>query len=623
MSESRHSRASRINALLDRAVLVVAVAAVFALLLEWGWGATLLGVHHTVALALTVFVVAFFLFETFARLFTAESALRYARDNIFDLALTAAFLTLLFGAASIHRHEPFAGFFSDAGISLSDLHMLVAQGYIVLMLVSKAVTLQKYIAAAGIRPAAFVVFTFALVIVMGTVLLTSPHAMSREARDAAAGRGATSFPTIDALFTSASAVCVTGLVVLDTEKDWSLFGQSIILVLMQIGGLGLMTFVTIGSLLIGKGIGLQEGTVMQDMLAYDIRSQLPKLLTYILLITFGSEALGAALMYPVWEGPMPEWRRLFVSVFHSVSAFCNAGFSVYGSSMIRYVGNVTVNLTITGLIIWGGLGFIVQMELLTTAWRALRPRWRWHARLLRNLSVGEAPLFLSLQTKIVVFMTIVLLATGAVLFGALEWGGVLEGLSFKERILASWFHSVVPRTAGFNSINMYFLAPSTYFLVIVLMFIGASPGSTGGGIKTSTFAILVANVTSALRHRREVEIFKRSIPDDTSRQAVMVGLLATGLVAVGVFLLALTHPWISFERLLFEQVSAFATVGLSAGAGPDSPLSLSANLSWFGKLVIIVTMFAGRIGPLTLVVAVAQRRRVVDYEYPSERVVIG
>ncbi len=329
------------------------------------------------------------------------------------------------------------------------------------------------------------------------------------------------------------------------------------------------------------------------------------------------------LLYPVWQGDLSAPRRLYLSVFHSVSSFCNAGFSLFSGNFAAYTGSALLNLTVTGLVIFGGLGFIVQRELITKAWAAMKPRrWRTRSSFLKNLSVGEPPLFLSLQTKIVVATTAALLAGGVLLFAVLEWKGALAGMSLKEKVLAAWFQSVTPRTAGFNTVDLGALAPATWFLMIVLMFIGASPGGTGGGVKTSTFALLVGNMTSALRQRRSVEIMKRTVPGELSRQALMVVLLATALIVSGVFVLSVTERGVPFLKLLFEEVSAFGTVGLSTGFA-GSQLSLSASLSTVGKLVIIFTMFAGRIGPLTLVIAIAERRYAVAYEYPTERVIIG
>ena len=219
-------------------------------------------------------------------------------------------------------------------------------------------------------------------------------------------------------------------------------------------------------------------------------------------------------------------------------------------------------------------------------------------------------------------LTAVFLVAGGLLFAALEWNGALAGMSLREKLLGIWFQTVTPRTAGFNTVSFSSARTATYLTTSVLMFIGASPGGTGGGIKTSTFFILIATVYSALRNRFSVEAMGRTVPSGTVRQAVMVVLLALVLVASGLFVLSLTEPGIPFERLIFEDMSAFGTVGLSPGT-PGKALSLSASLSWVGKLVIIVTMFAGRIGPLTLVIAIAQQRKIVEYEYPSEQVVIG
>jgi len=617
MTEVRPTKMSRLLRAIDRIAVAVAVLAVTALLVDLGWIPTLRGHARSGAFALNALVVCLFLFERFAKFILAPAKLRHIRNNLFDSILTVLFMALVFSGRYLYERHAVGLFLRGHGITLFRTYLLLAQVYIILALISKVVFFQKQISAAKFQPAAVVIASFAIVIAMGMILLSSPQALSNDAT-AREGR----MPFVDSLFTATSAVCVTGLVVKDPGTYFSAFGQTVILVLIQVGGLGLMTFVTFASLVIGKGMGLSERVVMQDVLSYEVMARLPRLVTYILLVTFCTEALGAVLLYPVWQGNYTHLERLYLSVFHSVSAYCNAGFCLFGDSFGAYRGSPTLNAVVTGLIIFGGLGFIVQQDLIRKAWYYAKVRFKFRRRFLKDLAAGDAPVHLSLQSRIVLSTTAVLLAFGMFAFGALEWYGVLDGLPAGEKLLASWFQAVTPRTAGFSTVGFSRLLLPTYIVVMFLMFVGASPGGTGGGVKTSTFAILFAMVRSTLRNRMNVELSKRTIALRTIRQAMMVVLLASAVVAAGALVLTITHPAVPFERLLFEEISAFGTVGLSPGS-PGSVLSLSASLSPLGKLVIIITMFVGRIGQLTLVVAIAQRSGIVDYEYPAERVVIG
>jgi len=617
MNGSESSKSGKLFATIEKIMLPVAAVAIFTVVVEWGWGTALSPLASKGILILNALVVAILVFETLAKVFLAESPWGHLRANAFEVAVTVVFVAALVGGKWFYGLAPVSDRLAALGIDISGFYLLLGQIYLVLAVLLKTIALQKQLTATGIKPATVVIASFLAVILLGTALLSSPQAVAAE-------RLATEGPTslVDALFTATSAVCVTGLIVRETGGYFSRFGQGIILFLIQIGGLGLMTFVTFSSLLVGKGMALREQVAMQDILSYDVMAKLPRLVVYILLVTFVSEAIGAALLYPVWKGPMPVERRIYLSVFHSISAFCNAGFSLFDDSFMSYRGSFLLNGVVTFLVIFAGLGFIVHRNIGLRLGHAARRRWAHHTRLLKASRDGGRRVFFSLQTRIVLLTTGCLLVAGGLVFAALEWNGALAGMSLREKLLGIWFQAVTPRTAGFNTVSFSSARTATYLATSVLMFIGASPGGTGGGIKTSTFFILIATVYSALRNRFNVEAMGRTVPAGTVRQAVMVVLLALVLVASGLFVLSLSEPGIPFERLIFEDISAFGTVGLSAGT-PGKALSLSASLSWVGKLVIIVTMFAGRIGPLTLVIAIAQQRRIVEYEYPSEQVVIG
>jgi trk system potassium uptake protein TrkH len=439
--------------------------------------------------------------------------------------------------------------------------------------------------------------SFALVIAVGTLLLSLPLA-----------HGGEPVSFIDALFTSTSAVCVTGLTVVDIGTRFSPAGQAVILALIQVGGLGLMTFAVFVGVLLGRKVAFTDRMVIQDSMHHTPKAGVRRLVRYVLAFTLATEAAGAALLWLRFRGQFPSGEAVWQSVFHSVSAFCNAGFGLLTDNLVRYRGDVLVNLAVTGLIVVGGLGFLVNMEL----WDQARLR-------LRGL---RAPL-LTLHARLALTVTAALLLGGTVAFLFLEWGNVLRDLPPGERVLAAWFQSVTPRTAGFNTIDYGRVSSDTLFFTIFLMFVGASPGSTGGGIKTTTFGLLVALVVARWRGRGRATIFHRTIPHAVMDRALTLTLLAWALVslAVGVLVATETHgvpagdaaP--SFVALMFEAVSAFGTVGLSTG--------ITASLSGAGKLVLAALMYVGRVGPLTLVLAVGPRQERGRVRYAEENVMVG
>jgi len=439
--------------------------------------------------------------------------------------------------------------------------------------------------------------SFMVVITAGTLLLSLPFAQAGDR-----------VSLLDALFTATSAVCVTGLTVVDTGSRFSPAGQAVILALIQVGGLGLMTFAVFAGVLLGRKVAFTDRMVIQDSMHHTPKAGIRRLLRYVLAFTFATEAAGAALLWLRFRGRFPAGEAVWQSVFHSVSAFCNAGFSLLTDNLVRYRGDVLVNLAITGLILVGGLGFLVNMELWDQARLRLRGR--------------RAPLP-TLHARLALTVTAALLLGGTVAFLALEWGNVLHGLPVGERVLAAWFQSVTPRTAGFNTIDYGRVSSDTLFFTIFLMFVGASPGSTGGGIKTTTFGLLVALVVARWRGRGRATVFQRTIPHAVMDRALTLALLAWALVSMSIGLLVATEtrgvPFggaePSFLALMFEAVSAFGTVGLSTG--------ITASLSGAGKLVLVALMYAGRVGPLTLVLAVGPRMDRGRFRYAEENVMVG
>ncbi|MGB9803710.1 TrkH family potassium uptake protein [Desulfofundulus sp.] len=433
-------------------------------------------------------------------------------------------------------------------------------------------------------PPQVLVLGFAAVILAGALLLMLPVS-SRSGR-------VTDFLT--ALFTATSAVCVTGLVVVDTGTYWSSFGQAVILTLIQVGGLGFMSMATLFFILMGRRIGLKERLIIQESLNQLRVAGVVRLVRAVVLFTFLTEGIFASILSLRFYFDYGFPRCLWLGVFHAVSAFNNAGFDLMGGfrSLTGYVSDPVVTLSITSLIILGGLGFAVVMELYNYP----------HTRRL------------SVHTRLVLRTTGALILCGATLFGLLEWGHILRDLPLSGKVLASYFQAVTPRTAGFNTVDIGRLHSATQFLIIILMFIGASPGSTGGGIKTTTFALLGITLCSLSRGKEDVEVFRRRIPPWQVYKALSVTLWAILLVSTVTLLLNVTEGG-DFLAALFETVSAFGTVGLSMGLTP--------HLSPAGRVAIILTMFAGRVGPLTLAYAFAQRRRKTAIRYPEEKIMVG
>ena len=449
------------------------------------------------------------------------------------------------------------------------------------------------------RPIQLLAISFVLMISLGTVLLILPAAT-------ADGRGA---PIVDALFTSTSAVCVTGLIVRDTQFFWSRFGQWIILALVQLGGLGIMTFSASVIALLGGRLGMYGrqtmGEVVDDSRDIDIAHSL----RYILLFTLLAEALGFAVLFLHWLNRTARpIDALFNALFHAVSAFCNAGFSVFSTNLVAFRTDVVVNLTVIGLVVLGGLGFSVVHEVFN---RGNLRAWLW--RLARRPGSSPVPR-LSVHAFLVFRMSALLLLAGAILFFFFEYDNALAQLPLGGKFLASLFQSVTPRTAGFNTIPFDGVKPITLFIVVLLMLIGASPGGTGGGVKTSTVAVLFLTLRNLVAGRAEVEVRGRSIGRDTVYRAAAITIGAGTILAL-VFAALLVTEQLPFLDLLFEAASAFGTVGLSTGVTP--------LLSVPGKLSIILLMYIGRLGPLTLALAMRARSSRLSLQYPQARVIVG
>lgn len=447
------------------------------------------------------------------------------------------------------------------------------------------------LALSGPRPATLLFASFAAAIATGTLLLMLP---------AAAVEGRLTAP-LDALFTATSAVCVTGLTVQDTATHFSIFGQCVILALIQAGGLGIMTFSAAVVLILGRPLRAPQESLFRSILDQDVIADTRRLLRYILRMTLFVEGLGAAALTAAWWGRFPPAQTLYHAVFHSISAFCNAGFSTWSENLTPFAGEWFSCGVIGGLIVIGGIGFAVVNDI--------------HTHVRHRIVTGRllaCPL--RAQSRIVLRVTALLIVAGAVLIGVLEWNAAFAGRPVSERILLSLFQSITARTAGFNTANIGALGGATVLVLTILMFIGASPGSTGGGVKTTSVAILLASARCGLRRRAHVEMCRRTVPMETIQKAMAVCVLGTAVVVLGTLLLLRTETQ-PFENVLFEAVSAFGTVGLSRGLTP--------NLTPYGKACVCLLMFAGRLGPLTIAIAFLRDRSSARYMYAEESIMVG
>jgi len=436
------------------------------------------------------------------------------------------------------------------------------------------------------NPPVTLMLSFLLVIIFGTILLMLPVSSKLN----------TVTPFMDALFTATSATCVTGLVVVDTGTHFSFFGQMVILMLIQIGGLGIMTISTVFAIILGQRINLKLENIMYQVVGGSYAVNVFQLLKSIVLVTLVIESVGTLLLFARFAQDFQPMKALFLALFHAVSAFCNAGFSPLGNNLVSYVDSFMVNMVITALIIAGGLGFSVIIDLQHHALKKDRARK------------------LNLHTKIVLVTTAFLLVLGFTVFYLAEYNGAMRGFSIHRRILGSWFQSVTLRTAGFNTIDLSQIGKASVLISIVLMFIGASPGSTGGGIKTTSFAVLTLSVISLLKGKRHISVFKRRIHEYNFREATGLIMLSITIILVVLFFLMLVEPH-AFDKLLFEAVSAFGTVGLTLGITPQ--------LTVIGKLLITVLMYVGRIGPLTMIYAFSTRAKQININYAEEKIPIG
>jgi len=433
------------------------------------------------------------------------------------------------------------------------------------------------------------VLSWAGLILVGAGLLCTPAAATGE-----------SVPFLDALFTSTSAVCVTGLATIDVGRELSPFGQGVLLGLIQIGGLGISTVSTLLLVIAGRATISQYYATQKDLAAVRVRPL--RLLLWAVTFTLVAEGIGTVILSSRMGGSFPSWE----GVFHSVSAFCNAGFSLYSSNLMDFRTDVTVNATVAGLIATGGIGFIALRQLSVWLWGAIRRH--------------RVPMYL--HTRTVLLGSVVLWLSGALIFLLLERNNTMADLSWPHKVLAAAFQSVTPRTAGYNTLDFGAMREPTLIFTVLLMLVGGAPGSCAGGLKITTVVVVIASVRARLRGDEQVSLLRRTVPTEIVSRAFYTLTLGLLLVLVMVTILLLTEEQIVGGRhvdrltgMLFETTSAFGTVGLSTGVTP--------LLSPAGKIVIILTMFCGRLGPLAVALAVFRQRPRPRYEYPKEELATG
>lgn len=565
---------------------LISIAAISSLVLRYGFylqDSTLAVLNR-----IDLFIVQFYLWQFIFRFSFSRSKLFFLKRHWFEAVLGLLILSEIAIIIKFVGINSISRYFLDINITaVTEIYVGIAQALIILSIISEGIHYNTKFASLKFHPSQTLMLSFILVIFAGTALLMLPKATI----------GKHSLNFLDALFTATSATCVTGLTTIDTATNFTATGKLIIMVLIQIGGLGIMTLSSFLALLFGQGVGIKERVVLNQFMNTDKIGMISNSLRSAVILTFSIEAAGTLLLMFFWSDQGWTFRQLFeTSLFHSVSAFCNAGFSTFSNSLVSYQNDAGIILTLSSLIILGGIGFMVIYDLL-----GKKVRFKKTNRLSR----------LSVQSRIVLIVSGVLIILGFTLLYILD-----DSCKGSDRILTAFFNSITARTAGFNTIDFGTLNNSSILIVMVLMFIGGSPGSTSGGIKTTTLGILWASIGAIITGRNRIVIFKRRIPFLVLNRALVVFAFSVMAIVCAAFLLSITEKAPIID-IIFESVSAFSTVGLSRGLTP--------HLSIFGKILIIILMFVGRLGALTLAFAITAptEQPPVKVEYPSETVMIG
>ena len=600
---------------------IFAIAALVSLCLEYGFEEPPLPIW--LLLSVQVLSVAAYLAMVGVRFATAASLKTAVRRQAWDVILIVGAAVVLLGEAEYSGQRI---------LKLGTIYVGTIQVLIVMRLLGGAVRWNLEMSQRRLHPARLLASSFLTVIIVGGCLLSLPKAMAPPHR-AEQGHYATD-RILNCFFTATSATCVTGLVVYDTGTDFTRFGQIVILVLIQLGGLGIMFFGSLFGVLVGKQLSLQQSLVLQDALSHRTVGQMGAIVRFIFATTFICETIGALLLYPMFaEHTQSVGDSIFFSIFHAISAFCNAGFALHDDSLIRYADHWAIYVSVMPLIVIGGLGFPVLHDLwgrVVTLLRPARVNYPEGSILMPQTRPVRRGRPLRLHSRLVLTTTLGLIVVGALLMffvESVEWRSQVQreegaalvsmiDMSPGRRMLAALFQSVTARTAGFNttSIDLNAMSPAGHFTLMLLMFIGGSPASTAGGVKTAAFAVLIVGLRGALRGRDNFEAFGRTIPVEVLRRASVVVVIMAMLVSVVTLALSVTEAQ-PLREVMFEAVSACGTVGLSTG--------LTDQLTRAGRIIIMLAMFAGRLGPLTVLIALAGSRPAARFEYPPENVTIG
>ncbi|SHH60922.1 TrkH family potassium uptake protein [Wenyingzhuangia marina] len=529
------------------------------------------------------------------------TVLRYIKQNkvlrknviLFDVASILVILSIIYlHFFSEHSHKQLSLFYDDIWMKLAIILTFIRE------FAERKVTYKRKF----LNPAQLFILSFFLLIVMGAFLLMLPNATH------------TSISFLDALFTSTSAVCVTGLIVVDTGSFFTEFGQTILIILIQIGGLGILTFASYFSYFFKDGATYENQLVLGDMTNSKKLGEVFTTLKRILFITFFIESIGAILIYTSLDKTLFNslLERVFFSAFHSVSAFCNAGFSTLPNSLyetgFRY--NYTLQTIVIAIFVLGGLGFPIVANLVKYT------KYFFISRLFRKKHLSYKPWVLNINSRIALITTISLTVIGTIMFFINEYNYILTNQKgIIGKFVTSLFAATTPRTSGFNTIDMGALQTSSILLIILLMWIGASPASTGGGIKTNTFAIATLNFFSLAKGKSRIEIYRREIAEVSIRRAFAVISLSLVVIGFGIFAISEFDPQLDLLSIAFECFSAYSTVGLSLG--------ITAGLSSFSKFVLIIIMFIGRVSMLSILIAVFKKVKHKNYRYPTEEITIN
>jgi len=480
----------------------------------------------------------------------------------------------------------------DSKIASTAIHTYLTYFYLLTLFISMTSASQiiKIFDILRGSPALATLSSFSMVIIFGAMLLTLPVCTVSIEK--------VSF--IDSLFIATSATCVTGLSTVDIGSYYTRFGQLIVLLLIQTGGIGIITMAISLPIIMGSQTTFSSVMTIKDITGVRTVREVLGVIRAVVFSTLLVELVGAVLLYFSDSSIESIPLRIFSSIFHSVSAFCNAGFSIFPDNLLAYSNNFSYISVIMLLVVLGGLGFPVMASL-----------FYW----LKDRVVAKRHSSFSFHSKIVLSTTLLLIVSGMLMFLILEWNNTLGGLDFSEKLVNSLFLSITPRTAGFNTTDISSMTKPAIIITIILMFIGASPSSTGGGIKTTTFATMLFSLKALIRNREEVEAFRRTIPINSIYKALNVAFISIIIISVSIFTLSITEKDKELINIIFEVFSAFGTVGLSLGLTP--------HLSVAGKIIIILTMLVGRVGPLTIAIIFAKKKISGAYKYPEDHIIIG